>query len=614
MSFSDVLTSPYYTGTVGVAAGYSGKVVSIADHWFPIDMKSDRFRYVSVNAMRPQADTSDQVGEQTLTRDGLWRRVLSSWHMGAGQHWFDRNGGDPNRFRSSRGCNPWEQWELSVLPDVSKIEVNATGWNSLTVGEFTGGQRLVATGASGKCMTVTPGLAETNVAAGLAGQVRATSTGSTVYVSDDTGIHKVDAGGTSVTLFNTNVNAADCIGFAKNRLLAGVGAALWDVIDGTTAAAHYTNPWAGWKWTAFAEGQATIYACGYSGDRGLIFSVPLLADATGLEEPRVVAELPHGEIPYAMVGYVGLLVIGTNKGVRVAQQDARDGLTVGAHVGGDEHADHLHECRALEPQDRFVWFGWDDTFVDAAGLGRIDLTRFVEPLAPAYATDLMGQEVGEVNAVTTFDDRRWFTAGQGLYREGDTAVGEAYVETGVITFNISDDKVAVWGDLRHNALAATESVEAWGRTLSGEYDLLGISQDNSSTRPPSLLALNHQRAVGHELKVVLKRGSSTDGPVLTGVTLAAQPAPERSFNVFLPLLIHTQVTLDDSHYLTDVPAEVAYIRRLVDTQQLVRFTSGLVTHLVFVEDYEWIPHHSTVNEQSFDGTVVVKLKSAELVL
>jgi hypothetical protein len=72
--------------------------------------------------------------------------------------------------------------------------------------------------------------------------------------------------------------------------------------------------------------------------------------------------------------------------------------------------------------------------------------------------------------------------------------------------------------------------------------------------------------------------------------------------------------LDEGSYLFDVPAEVAYLRRLVETQQLVRFSSGLVTHLVFVEDYEWIPHHSTQDERSYDGTVVVKLKSAELVL
>jgi hypothetical protein len=498
-----------------------------------------------------------------------------------------------------------------MLPDVATLETNATGWTSLTVGEFSGGQRLVATGGNAKCMTVTPALVETN-AAGLTGTVRATSTGSVVYVSDDTGIYTITAAGTGVTLFNTNVNAADAIGFAKNRLLAGVGQQLWDVIDATTATPHFTNPWAGWRWTGFAEGQSVIYACGYAGDRGLIFAIPVLEDGTGLDAPRVAAELPHGEIPYAMVGYVGFLVIGTSKGVRLAQQDTGGGLTLGAVVGGDQHADHLHECRCLEPQDRFVWFGWDDTFPDVAGLGRIDLTQFVQPLAPAYATDLMGTQTGEVNAVTTFDGRRFFTVGTGLYVETAGVVGSGFFESGIITFNISDDKVAVFADLRHEALGIGESVRLEGRTLDGSYDPVGTSEAVGATRPPDSYAMNHQRSIGHEVKVTLTKGTPDSGPVLTGVILAAQPSPVRSFVIYLPLLIATMSNLDSTDYPMDVPVEVAYLRRLCDTQQLVRYTSGVVSHLVFVEDYEWIPHHSTVDELHFDGTMVLKLKSAEL--
>lgn len=605
---------PYYTGTVLVAGTYSGKVVSLGEHWYLLDLASEQFRYASVPINRPQADTSERVGEQTLSRDGLWRRTISTWHHGAGQHWYDRDEANPRRFLISRGVDPFTTWQASLLPDVTKLEVNATGWNSLAVGEFSGGQRLVAAGNSAKCMTITAALAETTVT-GLTGAVRLTSTGSTVYASDDTGIYSINSAGTGVSLFNTNVNAADAIGFAKNRLLAGVGTGLWDVIDGTTSAAHYVNPWTGWRWTAFADGQSVIYACGYSGDKGLIFAVPVLADGTGLDEPRVAYELPHGELPYAMVNYVGFLLIGTTRGVRLAQQAEDGSLSVGAAVGSDEHVDHSHPCRCLEPQDRFCWFGWDETFSDAAGLGRVDLSQFVEPLAPAYAPDLMGQETGQVNAVITFDNRRFFTVGEGLYRQSDTVVGQGYIETGTITYNIIDEKVAVWADLRHHMLEATESIEFWHRNLEQtDYELVATSSAEGSTRPTALIPSNHQRSVGHDLKVILKRGSSTTGPILTGIVLAAQPAPERSFHILLPLLIHSEVNLDDSGYLMDVPSEVAYLRRLVETQQLVRYTSGAITHLVFVEDYEWIPHHSSVDEQSFDGTVVVKLKSAELAL
>jgi hypothetical protein len=606
-------SAPFFTGTIAVAGAFAGKVVSIADHWYLLDLESDRFRYVSLPVLRPQADTSTEVGEQSHSREGLWRRQVSTWENGAGQDWRDRDGGNPRRFRSSRGINPWDVWELSLLPVSSEVTTNASGWNSLSVGEFTGGQRLVAGGGAGKCITVKPDLTVSTVT-GLAGTCRVASNGSAAYVSDDTDIWRIDAAGTGKTSFNANVNAASALGFVKNRLIAGVGQQLWDVIDGTTAAAHYTNPWTGWVWTGFAEGQNVIYAAGYAGDRGLIFSIALKTDGTGLDAPIVALELPHGEVPYAITGYVGFVVIGTSKGVRLAQPEANGALTMGALVGGDGHTTHLHECRCLEPQDKFVWFGWDDAFSDAGGLGRIDLSRFVEPLAPAYATDLMGLQAGDCTAVTTFDNRRWFTVGTGLYRQSDTRVGEGYIETGVVTFNVADDKVAVFADVRHNAMPATSSVEVQARTLDGLYSVIGTSEQVNATRPPDLMPMNHTRAVGHELKVTLKRGSDATGPVLTGVSMAVQSAPERSFNIFVPLLIHTVESLDDSDFPLDVPGEVAYLRQLCVSQQLVRYQSGSITHLVFLEDYEWIPHHATVDGESFDGTMVVKLKSAELAL
>ncbi len=603
--YKDPVT-PFYTGTVALASAVSGKLVSISDHSYLLDLASNRFRYVSVPAMRPQADTSEQVGEQSLTVDGLWRRILSSWDRGAGQDWLDRDDGDKRRFRTSRGIDPWERWELSMLPDVSEVAEEATGWNSLTVGEFTGGQRLVAGGGNGRCITVNPALGTTTVGGALAGVCRVASNGSAVYVADNTDIWLIDAAGTGKSSFNANVNAASVLAFAKNRLIACTGAQLWDVISGATAAAHYTNPWAGWQWTAVAEGQSVIYACGFAGDRGLVFSIGLKADGTGLDAPIVAAELPHGEVPLSMVGYVGFLVIGTSKGVRVAQQGT-EGLTLGAVVGEKP-------CRCLEPQDRFVWFGWDDAFSNAGGLGRIDLKTFVEPLAPAYATDLMAQEVGLTTAVTTFDNRRFFTTGTGLYVQTAAVVATGFIESGTITFNISDDKVAVFADVRHEALLANESVRVDARVMDGTYSVIGVSNQIGSIRPPDPYAMNHSRAVGHELMITLTKGTDPTGPVLTGIILAGQPSPSRSFHIFVPLLIASTAHLEDTDQEMDVPAEVAYLRRLAETQQLVRFTSGVVSHLVFVEDYEWLPHHSTQDERSFEGTMVVKLKSAELAI
>ena len=97
-----------------------------------------------------------------------------------------------------------------------------------------------------------------------------------------------------------------------------------------------------------------------------------------------------------------------------------------------------------------------------SGLGRISLKEFTEPLVPAYATDLMRDSTDEdvQGVITTFDDRRLFTIkGEGAFREHDSN----YVASGTITegrfrWGITELKVPVSGDIRHNALTAGQSV------------------------------------------------------------------------------------------------------------------------------------------------------------
>jgi hypothetical protein len=598
--------TPFYTGTVAQALVTSGAGVQIADHFYLLDMESDRYRIASVPAIRAQADTSERVGAQSLTVEGLWRTAIASWDRGAGQMWYDRADADPRRFETSRGVDPWEQWHLTLLPGVASVDTDAGGWSSTAIGAFTGGHRLVAVGLD-QGITITPALGLTTIA-GLTGNLWATSNGSTVYVAASDGVYTLNAAGTGGTMFNTNVNAASRIGFAKNRLIATVGAQLWDVIDGTTASPHYTNPWPGWAWTGITEGSTAIFACGYAGDKGLVYSVAVKDDGTGLDAPRVALPLPDGELPYSIYGYLGFVIIGTSKGVRLATEDDQGHLTMGALVGEGQ------PCRCLEPQDRFVWFGMDDVFADAGGLGRMDLTEFVEPLAPAYATDLMGLEAGDCTAVATFDDRRFFAVGQGLYVQDDDLVASGYLETGCIQFNIADNKVAVFVDLLHDVLRAGESVDV---DSQGHPDTTwtpaGSSDVPATDRPISVMSLNHSSEIGHRLRLTLNRGTDTTaGPTVTGVIMAAQPAPQRSFHIFLPLLLADAITVDNAAYHFDVPAELEYLRRLCHDTQLVRYVSGSITHLVFVEDYEWIPHHRPADRIEWAGTMVVKLKSAEL--
>lgn len=79
----------------------------------------------TVQVIRQQADTSTEVGEQSLTPLGLWRRSQESWHHGAGQDFLDGRQGDtptdPHRFRSSKGVDIWTRGQVSLLHPTIKV-------------------------------------------------------------------------------------------------------------------------------------------------------------------------------------------------------------------------------------------------------------------------------------------------------------------------------------------------------------------------------------------------------------------------------------------------------------------------------------------------------------
>jgi hypothetical protein len=112
----------------------------------------------------------------------------------------------------------------------------------------------------------------------------------------------------------------------------------------------------------------------------------------------VAATLPDGEIARSISGYLGYVVIGTDKGVRFSVADGDGNLTLGALIPTTE------PVYCAEGQDRFVWYGLSQFPNNApyGGLGRMDLSAFTGDLTPAYATDINSPSTGAVQAITTY--------------------------------------------------------------------------------------------------------------------------------------------------------------------------------------------------------------------
>ena len=226
-----------------------------------------------------------------------------------------------------------------------------------------------------------------------------------MWITDNGNIRRTTAGAGSSTAYlaATTGQSFYNVGWVRGRLVAADRQFLYEITapGGTPISGSALNDAFGnvnWRWTAITESVSKIYVAGYSGLVSQIFWIqPIGNDPSAALGPPVPAgpPMPTGEVINTMIGYLGFLVIGTSKGIRVATEDQAGNLTVGAVTeipGG---------VTALWGNDRFVWFSWTNFDDSSTGLGRIDLSVFPPEnvSAPAYASDLMATTQGRVTSV-----------------------------------------------------------------------------------------------------------------------------------------------------------------------------------------------------------------------
>ena len=564
------------------------------------------FNHVSLPLLRTQADSSGTPGEQSVSPENFWRRAQDSWHLGAGQSYTDRDQANPFRFESSKGLNPWTKYQISLLNDVDEALSSANtnirlaiagGFLFTTDGNST---KYSSDGTSFTTVTGTPADPAKDIA----------SDGRYVWVIYDDEVWQIDstAGGTLAgARIASHASALRSISWNKNRVfVADESGKLYNMAATTdTALGSGTNTLIidlstrGFAWTAYAGGQAFHYFGGYRNDKSLIYRANLQTDATAISAPVVAGELPDGELIHTMTYYLGYVILGTSLGVRLATTDNAGNLVIGGVIPTDS------PVRALEAQDRFVWFGWTNYDSVSTGLGRMDLSQFIDPLVPAFASDLMVTGQGNVLSATYWNNKVVFSvSGEGVYIEDVNPVASGTLNTGKITHGISDPKVAVFIDLKHQALTAGDIKAEY--SLDGEaFILAGISNIVGSVSPLSF-QLSGARAQEFDIKITLTAGNNTS-PILTRWLQRSYPAPTRSTRYRVPIMLYDIVNLDGTDYYLNPADEVAILVTLHKDQNVFTYQEGTKTYLVTMEDYTWLPEKESITD-GFQGTFVAELR------
>lgn len=538
---------------------------------------------MAINDLRPyeratapfrkqQFDSQRDPGEQSLST--WWIRSQSSFHAGEGVDFYDpfsnpystTLASNSYRYNDSLAVEVFEtpgQVTLLKRPAKKQDTTAAKRVMGVVVGDVD--NVLLHDGATLKLTDGTTS-AMTTLSAGVSTTIYASACdGNTAYYIDAAHIVSVPlTGGSTSAVRNVSSVTSATIGYVKQRLVVGINNKLYEIPatsgGGALPSPVYTHPDTSWVWTSITEGGAAIYAAGYAGADSSVFKFVL--DNTGampvLSSAITTIVLPEGEIIHSVyVHLMAYMMIGTNKGVRVANLDNNTGnATYGPLI--------IHSQRPIRgfvAHDSYVYCGssFDVSTAGApiAGLYKIDLSNEIDNLRFAYSTDMyledtvgdmidvcfLGQNTERLVVIAGASTSAVMPTGSlGLWVQSATELyPSGYIQTGFIRFNTLEQKNFKRVVGRGNFSKGSMSIQARAidETL---YDV--ISYDASIGNPEVTITQPVGAQDALSMRFVLYRDGTdtTQGAIFKGYQLKAVPATPRSRIIKVPLLCYDTET------------------------------------------------------------------------
>jgi hypothetical protein len=288
-----------------------------------------------------------------------------------------------------------------------------------------------------------------------------------------------------------------------------------------------------------ASGPA-IYTAGHSGIYSTIqkYTLSTAGVMPTLTSAVVAAELPAGEIVEKLYYYLGYMMIGTNKGIRVAAISDQDGsLNYGPLI-----VETSQPCYDFAARDHYVWCA---TGIGAlnGGLIRIDLSNELETLRFAWANDLeVTQTTEHYTTAVAFvgaTNRLAFatahnTTDGAIYTESDNLVPSGYITTGNIRYGTLEPKnfkrLLGRGDFSKGSMTL-ETVDKNGV----EYDHISYDASVPSIEVGTSNPSTAQEYVAYKFIMYRDGTDNTKGPIFKGYQAKATIATPRQRVIQFPI-------------------------------------------------------------------------------
>jgi hypothetical protein len=509
-----------------------------------------------------------EPGEQSIT--GWWVRSQSSFHSGEGIKYYDPSAGETvaYRFTDSKGVNVWTKGQVTLLPSCTQghemtgaILSNGRPQQSVRSIKWSGNSGVLVHDEYDvdKINVTAPGTAihfiDYNAGTDypvyaicddgtFAYWITNTATKKTVYkkaltlTSSDAQTKMFDEAG---TISNATME------YVKDRIVMCADNKVYEFSTAATAmpTAVYTHPTSTHIYTSITASGSAIYAAGYNGIQSTIQKFTLASNGTmpTLSSAAVAAELPVGEIAHRIFYYLGYMMIGTSRGIRVADVSADGSISYGPIIV--ETSQSVYDFAA---RGNFVWCA---TGVDGSpGTIRVDLNQEIEPLVFAYANDLyIPTTTGKTTTGCAFagdTNRLMFTtafadsANGYIYAQDATSLLETgYITTGAIRYSTLENKVfkilKALVDNTYGGLAISSIDYA-----NNEYNVGNFAEGDFTSEVGIPYPVGSQQSLSFKFTLTRYSTSASLGPTFTGFQIKSLPAVPRQRIIVYPLACYDQ--------------------------------------------------------------------------
>jgi hypothetical protein len=335
--------------------------------------------------------------------------------------------------------------------------------------------------------------------------------------------------------------------YVKDRIVMCADNKVYEFSTAATAmpTAVYTHPTSTHIYTSITASGSAIYAAGYNGIQSTIQKFTLASNGTmpTLSSAAVAAELPVGEIAHRIFYYLGYMMIGTSRGIRVADVSADGSISYGPIIV--ETSQSVYDFAA---RGNFVWCA---TGVDGSpGTIRVDLNQEIEPLVFAYANDLyIPTTTGKTTTGCAFagdTNRLMFTtafadsANGYIYAQDATSLLETgYITTGAIRYSTLENKVfkilKALVDNTYGGLAISSIDYA-----NNEYNVGNFAEGDFTSEVGIPYPVGSQQSLSFKFTLTRYSTSASLGPTFTGFQIKSLPAVPRQRIIVYPLACYDQ--------------------------------------------------------------------------